>query len=254
MIDWGVGAYEHTAEELLPVAGIAVRALGLEPGERVLDLGCGTGNAAKVAAAAGAAVVGVDPTERLLAVARDRVPEAEFLHGSAEAIPLNDDAVDAVVSVFAVIFCDAPEQAADEILRVLRPGGRAVVTTWRPEGGLHECFRVIGAALAELAPEPPPERFDWGEEAAVRHLFESRGATVTIEDAEISFTAGSPVAYVAEAEAHHPMMIGARAALEAAGRYEQVRVAAIDALAAHNTADDAGLRLASRYLVVTVRV
>lgn len=253
MIDWGVGAYEHTAAELLPVAGIAVRALGLEPGERVLDLGCGTGNAAEVVAAAGAAVVGVDPSERLLAVARDRVPEAEFLTGSAEAIPLDDDAVDAVVSVFAVIFCDAAERAADEILRVLRPGGRAVITTWRPSGGLHETFKAIGAVLAELAPAPPPERFEWGEEAAVRELFESRGASVTIGEGEIAFTADSADAYLAEAEGHHPMMIATRSALEAAGRYEQVRASAVQTLAAHNAAGDGGLRLQSRYLVVTVR-
>lgn len=252
MIDWGLGAYERTADELLPVADVAVRALDVTAGERVLDLGCGTGNAAGIAAAAGADVVGVDPAERLLEVARERVPAGEFLGGSAEAIPLADGSVDAVVSVFAVIFSAEPERAAAEILRVLRPRGRAAITTWRPEGGLHEALGVVGGAVAELVPAPAGKRFEWGDEVAVRHLFEPRGARVKIDGGELTFTADSAQAFMAEGEEHHPMLIAARRALEGAGRYEDVRAAALAKLEEHNTAVDGGLALTSRYLVVRV--
>src|SRR5688500_11967438 len=102
-LDWGVGRYETTAAHLEPAAGTVVERAALRQGERVLDLGCGTGNAALAAARLGADVVGVDPAARLLDVARARAAaeglSARFEAGSADAIPLPDAAVDVVVSV-----------------------------------------------------------------------------------------------------------------------------------------------------------
>src|SRR5687768_12884513 len=134
MDEWGVGRYEETARELAPAAEVAVAALGLNGGERVLDVACGTGNAALLARAAGAKVTGVDTSPRLIAVARERIPGGEFLEGDAAALPFGDAAFDAAVSVFGVIFARPVENAAAEIARVVRPGGKVVITTWPPRG------------------------------------------------------------------------------------------------------------------------
>jgi SAM-dependent methyltransferase len=89
MTDWDRGAYEVTAQRLEPAAARVVEGLGIQPGERALDVACGTGNGALELARAGASAVGVDQAERLVAVAADRAAEAgldvEFLVGDAES-------------------------------------------------------------------------------------------------------------------------------------------------------------------------
>src|ERR671932_1956249 len=93
-VDWGLGRYESTAERLLPAAHVVVERAALHAGERVVDLGCGTGNAALLAAAQGAEVTGVDPASRLLEVARARAAgegaEVTFLSGEAASLPVGD--------------------------------------------------------------------------------------------------------------------------------------------------------------------
>ena len=107
-IDWGAGHYETTAAQLAPAAAVVVQRASLRPGERVLDLGCATGNAALLAVRAGSTVPGVDPAARLLEVARARAAtegaQIDFTPGDAASIPLAEASVDAIVSVFAVIF------------------------------------------------------------------------------------------------------------------------------------------------------
>src|SRR6185503_12551893 len=103
-LDWGVGHYEHTADRFLPIAERVVDRAVLASGERVVDVGTGTGNAALLAAARGATVTGVDPAERLLDVARahaaERDLDATFVAGEAAALPLPDAGADVVLSVF----------------------------------------------------------------------------------------------------------------------------------------------------------
>ena len=97
-MDWGVGQYEHTAARLLEAARVVVDAAGLRAGDRVLDVGCGTGNAALEAAARGGRVIGVDPAPRLLEVARQEAArrglDVEFRSGDAGALPVEDGAAD----------------------------------------------------------------------------------------------------------------------------------------------------------------
>jgi len=103
MADWSRGEYERTAEQLEAAAEVAVAALAPAEGERIIDVGRGTGNAALAAARAGAAVVGVDPARRLLEAARARAeregfPAAEWVEGDALALPVEDGAFDAALS------------------------------------------------------------------------------------------------------------------------------------------------------------
>lgn len=117
--------FQQWADPLLDAARVSA-------GDRVLDVGCGTGVVAKRAGArvgSDGGVVGVDPNEGMLAVAR-RTPSIEWKTGTAEELPLQDESFDVVVSQFAIMFFDDREQAVKEMRRVLRPGGRVAIAAW----------------------------------------------------------------------------------------------------------------------------
>ncbi|HEY2603192.1 MAG TPA: methyltransferase domain-containing protein [Thermoleophilaceae bacterium] len=256
-LDWGIGSYESTAEQLVPAARLLVERAAPSAGERVVDLGCGTGNAALLAAARGARVTGVDPAQRLLEVARERAAtqklDAEFLKGDAASIPLPDGEAALVISVFGVIFAPDPVAAAAELARVTGPAGRIVLSAWIPEGAISESVRVareaIGRALV-LPPGPPP--FAWQERDALAGLFGPHGFDVSLEEATIAFTSTSAADYIDRDAANHPMAIAGNAVLEPRGEHEAVRERMIEVLEAGNEDPDA-FRVTSRYVIATAQ-
>jgi SAM-dependent methyltransferase len=176
---WAAGDYPAIAQrQLWPVGERVVGRVGIASGEDVLDVACGTGNAALRAAAAGARVTGVDLTPELLDAGRrlaaDAGVEIDWIEGDAEALPLPDDSFDVVVSVFGCMFAPRHRVTAGELVRVLRHGGRVCVTAWTPEGAMGEFFRTLGGYM------PPPPDFAepplrWGSEDHVRELFAGTG-------------------------------------------------------------------------------
>lgn len=171
MVDWGAGKYETTAAELEPVARAVVERAALSAGDDVVDLACGTGNAALLAAACGARVIGVDSAPRLLEVARERAQEQgvelELREGDLLALPIDDAAVDAVMSVFGVIFAADPAQSLREIARVLRPGARALLSAWVPAGPIDAMLGAMGRIVGRITQAPTPQRFAWFDPAVV---------------------------------------------------------------------------------------
>ncbi|NEA89522.1 class I SAM-dependent methyltransferase [Streptomyces sp. SID9913] len=182
---WAQGDYPAVAAELIPGLGaVLVEACGVGPGDRVLDVAAGTGNAAIPAALAGAEVVASDLTPELLETGRrlaeDRGARLSWETADAEALPYEDASFDTVLSCVGVMFAPHHRAAADELLRVCRPGGTIGLVSWTPEG-------FIGRMLATLkpyAPPPPPGAQPpplWGDENHVRELLGDRISDVTAE-------------------------------------------------------------------------
>src|SRR5271169_5615775 len=150
-MDWDLGRYEYIAAQLLPSAEVVVDRLAPRSGEHVVDLGCGTGNAAILVADRGARTTGVDPSPRLLEVARRgasaRGLDVDFVPGDAETLPFPDGSVDAIVSVFGLIFAPSASAATDEMMRVLAPDGRIVFSAWLPGGAIAEQARLRREAI-----------------------------------------------------------------------------------------------------------
>jgi SAM-dependent methyltransferase len=257
-LDWGIGRYEQIAELVLPAARVVVDQAAPAEGERVVDVGCGSGNAALLAAERGARVTGIDPAKRLLEVARglaaERGLDADFLEGEAAELPLADGEADVVLSVFGVIFAPDPTAAAAETARVTAPDGRIVLSAWIPEGAISELARTwreaIGQALGQPAGPPP---FAWHDSEALTGLLGPHGFEIARhEEHRIAFTAESPAGYLDRESSEHPLWVAGRAALEPRGEVEALRERGLAILEEANEDPDA-FRVTSRYVVATAR-
>jgi SAM-dependent methyltransferase len=257
-MDWSLGRYEHVAEQLLPAAGAVVEEAAPGPGEYVVDVGCGSGNAALLAAGRGARVTGVDPAARLVEVANaqaaERGLEAEFVTGEAAALPIPDGAADAVLSVFGAIFAADARAAAAEMARITAPNGRIVLSAWIPGGALGEVARVGREAVAAAAGGPtgggPP--FAWHDGDALSGLFGPHGFSVSIREESLVFTAGSPAEFLNAELSNHPLWAAGRELLEPRGELEATRDRALKVLETRNE-DPNAFRVTSDYVVATAR-
>ena len=181
---WGTGNYPRMVETwLLPVGQALVSAADVQPGARVLDVAAGTGNASVPAAQRGARVTASDLTPELLAAGQRR-PEAqgldiEWVEADAEHLPFEDGAYDAVLSAIGVMFAPHHQRAADELVRVCRPGGTIALLSWTPEGMIGDLFRTLKPFAAAPPPgaQPPPL---WGSEEHLRGLLGERLELTTL--------------------------------------------------------------------------
>jgi ubiquinone/menaquinone biosynthesis C-methylase UbiE len=182
---WASGDYAKLAENLvMPLGPVLVEATGIAPGDRVLDVAAGTGNAAIPAAETGASVVASDLCPELLeagrAAAAARGVDLEWREANAHELPFGNDEFDVVMSSIGVMFAPFHQLAADELVRVCKPGGRIGVISWTPEGHIGQLW----AAMKPYAPAPPPGAQPpplWGQEDHVRALFGERVTDVVTE-------------------------------------------------------------------------
>jgi ubiquinone/menaquinone biosynthesis C-methylase UbiE len=264
-LDWSLGQYEPTGESLLPISEIVVAMSEPLAGKRVVDLGCGTGNAALLAAGRGAVVTGVDPAARLVEVARKRAAErglqAEFLAGDAASIPVEDGTAELLLSVFAVIFAPDADLAIAEMARVTAPDGMIRLTSWIPGGSMTTINGVAGKFMAEVfgAPEPvdpaAPKPLAWHDEAALQEAFAKYGFGVEVERRSMNLTGKSPEEYL-EYSAQHPMAVGAAQAL--ASRPDGVELRAeldgrLLAAVQEINEDPAAFKVSNEYAIVSAR-
>ena len=252
-MEWGHGRYEKIALQLLPAADVVIDIADPTPGETVVDVGCGTGNAALLAAERGATVIGVDPAERLLEVAataaEDRDLDAEFVLGDAASMPVSDADADAVVSAFGVIFAPDPPEAAAELDRITKPAGRIVLAAWVPGGPISDAVRLVRRTMCEIRDQPlPPAPFPWHERDSLAELFEPYGFSVSITGHSLAFGAPSIDEFMRIEGENHPLAVTARPLLEEAGRADEVREGMRRIYEEGNEDPDA-FRLTSPYVV-----
>jgi len=179
---WTAGDFGRIARGYARGSSEFIARLGLEPGERVLDVACGTGNLAIPAARTGASVTGIDIASNLIAQARARAAvdrlSIAFDIGDAEQLPYATGSFDTVVTMFGSMFAARPERATAELLRVTRSGGRIVMANWTPSGFVGEMLR----ATVKYAPAPLgiPSPLLWGTDDAVRARFAEGTASVVL--------------------------------------------------------------------------
>jgi ubiquinone/menaquinone biosynthesis C-methylase UbiE len=223
---WSSGDYASAMHTIASVGPRVAEAAGVSGVDVVLDVACGSGNATIPAAKAGAAVTGIDLTPSLLeagkAVAAEAGVEIEWVEGDAQKLPFDDASFDVVLSVFGCMFVPDQRAEAQEIARVLKPGGRIAIAAWTPEGNMGSMFITV----VKHRP-PPPEGFQppilWGNEDHVRELFEGTGVDLDIERTTVKFEADSVEDYLAEMERDLPPIANSRALLEPEGKYEALR-------------------------------
>jgi SAM-dependent methyltransferase len=171
---WALGDYPALAADLVSGLGpVLVEACGVGPGDRVLDVAAGSGNAAIPAARAGASVVASDLTPELFEAGRQEAArqgaQLEWRQADAENLPFADGEFDTVLSCLGVMFAPHHQSSADELIRVCRPGGTIGLISWTPEGFIGQMF----ATMKPYAPPPPPGAQPpplWGREDHVRSL------------------------------------------------------------------------------------
>ena len=197
---WGSGDYSEMVETfLLPLGPRLVDACNIQPGQKVLDVAAGTGNASLHAAQRGADVVASDLTPSLLEAGRKRADAQgltlDWKEADAENLPFADEVFDVVMSSIGAMFAPHHQAVADELVRVCKPGGTIGLLSWTPEGMLGALFRT----MKPFAPPPPPGAQPpplWGSEDHLRELFGDRVEFSTLERDVLEITAfKEPVGY-----------------------------------------------------------
>lgn len=250
---WMAGDYGRFATYMFDGSLEFLPALGIRPGERVLDVGCGAGQLSLPAARAGAHVTAVDIATNHVELARRRAADAgldiRFEDGDAEALQFPDASFDLVFSFIGAMFAPRPERVAAELVRVCRPGGRVVMGNWTPAGFVGEMFRT--SARHVPPPAGMPSAVLWGDEAVVRQRFGATLAPLSTSRRMFPFVYPFPPSGVVDLfRTCYGPTNRAFAALDPAGQ------AALHAdlervWASHNTATDGTTRVAAEYLVVS---
>jgi ubiquinone/menaquinone biosynthesis C-methylase UbiE len=263
---WEKGDFTRIAESMRESGEDLVKGLGIIPGIKVLDLGCGDGTTALPAATLGAEVLGVDIASNLVEAGNRRakaggLANCTFQEGDASNLQgLPNQAFDLVVSIFGAMFAPKPFDVAREMVRVTRPGGRIVMGNWIPnDPTLVAQILKISSAYSP----PPPEGFvspmTWGIKSHVLERF----AAAQVPEEKVSFASdtytfkfrGTPTEFVAEFRTYYGPTMNAFDAAEKTGRATELQNELQTLFASQNTSTKKGLTtIPATFQRVTVAV
>jgi SAM-dependent methyltransferase len=252
---WESGDYPRVGNTLQTIAERLVEVTEVRAGQRVLDIACGQGNAAIAAARRFADATGIDYATNLLAQGVERAAaehlDVTFTEADAENLPFPDGSFDATLSTVGVMFAPNQQQAAAELVRVTRAGGRIALASWTPEGMIGQMFKVIG----RFAPPPAgvPSPMVWGREDALGDLFGDTVEWISVSRRTFDFCYRSPEHFSEWFRLYYGPINRVAAGLDEEGRGRFAAELA-EVAAQFNRAQDATVLAASEYLeVVGVR-
>jgi ubiquinone/menaquinone biosynthesis C-methylase UbiE len=249
---WSAGDYAVVGTTLQIVGETLCEAVDLRSCQRVLDVAAGNGNATLAAARRFAEVTSTDYVGALLERGRERAAVdglvATFSEADAEALPFEDGSFDVVLSTFGVMFAPNQQQAANEMIRVCRRGGRIGLANWTPQGLIGQLFKTIGTHL------PPPFGVQspalWGTIPHLNALFGARG-DIKAQTRNYVFRYRSPKHWLEVFRGYYGPVLKAFEALDATkGAALEHDISAL--LDKFNVADDGTLAAPSEYLEIVI--
>lgn len=248
---WMMGDYDLFSSFMERDADQFFQRLGVSPGTRVLDVGCGAGQLALIAARAGTQVTGCDIATNWLEKARARAAaeghEIAFDEGDAESLPYDDAQFDAVISLIGAMFALHPDLVAAELIRVCRPGGMIAMVNWTPGGFVGAMFKTISKYIT---PSDMPAPVLWGDEGTVRDRFRDGISYLKLSSRIYHFGYPFPPDAVVEFyRTNYGPMSRAFAFLDATGR-EELRRELVHRWATHNNSTDGITQVDAEYLEV----
>jgi ubiquinone/menaquinone biosynthesis C-methylase UbiE len=253
-VTWMAGDYDLFSRLMESDAVLFFRRLGVGKGTKLLDVGCGSGQLALIAARAGALVTGCDIATNWIEKARNRAAaeglEVFFDEGDAEALPYEDAQFDTVVSLIGAMFAPRPDLVAAELTRVCRPGGIIAMANWTPGGFIGQMFKTISK---HIAPSGMPSPVLWGDESVVRQRL-SKG----IDDLKFATRfyhfdyPFSPQAVVDFFRKNYGPMSRAFASLDENGQ-KNLNNELVDLWSSSNKAQDGSTKVDAEYLEVIAR-
>jgi ubiquinone/menaquinone biosynthesis C-methylase UbiE len=260
---WEKGDFTRIAETMRESGTELVSKLGIKPGMKVLDLGCGDGTTAVPAARLGANVLGVDISSNLVAAGNQRVKlegltNIKFQEGDATNLEgLQNESFDLVVSIFGAMFAPKPFEVASEMVRVTRPGGRIVMGNWIP--GDPTLVAQILKVCSAYTP-PPPEGFispmTWGLESHVIERFVKAGIpkeNISFEQETLIFNASyTPVVFLEQFRKYYGPTMNAFEAAEKNGKADELQ-AELEKLFNSQNTKGKETSIAATYLLITVK-
>lgn len=254
---WGAGEYSLMAERLEPVAVRVVNTAGVKPGDHVLDVATGTGNAALLAADRGADVIGVDLETTWLDIAKARATRTGvrvwWERAEMTTLPVPDRWANTITSVFGVMYSLDHDQVARELSRCLASNGQIVLASWIPGSFMS----AMGQVLAEFLPSPPPSRSGppnrWGDAAVLEDLFKPNGLHVSshsIESLALTFDDATTATQFLVITAGNVM--AERTRLTAQGRWNEMWDAMHRLVETRSEHDTSACRIMFTFLLATI--
>jgi ubiquinone/menaquinone biosynthesis C-methylase UbiE len=250
---WSSGDYALMGGNLVIVSETLCEAMDLRAGQKVLDVATGSGNTALAAARRWCDVTGIDFAVSLLERARERAAVERlpitFHEGDAENLRFPNESFDVVLSTFGVMFAPNQAQAASELLRVCRHGGKIGLTNWTPNSFLSQLPRLISKYIPPRAPIPSP--FLWGTEEHLRELFRKGVSLWQITKRNFMFRNRSPQHFVEVFRNHFGPVMNAFRALDAT-QQEALASDMLEGVSSRNQSGDETLVMPSEYLEVVI--